>query len=338
MVRQIPIAQFLEQAVHSTVIDVRAPCEFADGHILGAKNVPLFDDDERAKIGTCYKVDGRDEAVLLGLEIVGPKMRSIVESVRAVTDQPNPLLHCWRGGMRSSSVAWLLEQAGMEPLVLEGGYKSYRRLVHATLEADRKIIVLAGMTGAGKTTLLDELSAAGEQVLDLERLAHHRGSSFGSIGLPPQPTCEQFENRIFQCLTQLDSQRPVWIEDESPSIGKVRVPNELWGRMRDAPAIFVDLPRSVRAKNLADVYGDLDTNELCEAITRLTKKIGGHVVREMIADVEAGKMQEVAFGLLDYYDKTYQHAADKRPRKDVFRLPGEVSVDRILEFSRSHCA
>ena len=317
------------------VVDVRSPSEFADGHIPAAENVPLFDDEQRARVGTCYKQEGRDAAVLLGLEIVGPKMRGLAEEVLAVAGGRPVLLHCWRGGMRSSSVAWLLEQTGLQPKVLTGGYKAFRRKAHETFELKRPMFVLSGMTGAGKTTKLRKIASLGEQVIDLEALANHRGSSFGGIGLPAQPTTEQFENNLFTEVHGLDANRPIWLEDESPSIGKVRVPNSFWRRMRESPAIFLDVGCENRAENLVAEYGKLDTTLLRSAVLRLEKKLGGLRTKTFCEWIDKADYHAVALGLLEYYDKSYRHAAEKRPRAHVFRLPGDTTAAATVAFSRT---
>lgn len=337
MVGQLDIDDFLAAAGTRTIADVRSPAEFAAGHIPGAVSLPLFSDEERARVGICYKEQGHDAAVLLGLEIVGPKMRALAEQTLAASNGEAPLIHCWRGGMRSQSMSWLTQQVGLDASILSGGYKSFRRAAHADFARPRRIIVLSGMTGAGKTTLLRELADAGEQIIDLEGLANHRGSSFGGLGLPPQPTVEQFENDLYIQLRELDADRVVWFEDESPSIGKVRVPHELWSVMRDSPAIFVDVDRETRAKNLAEEYGELDSEGLEAATRRLERRLGNQRMNEVLGCLEAGDMFRVAYGLLEYYDKTYRHAATRKPRSHVYPMSGNITVERLIEFSREQC-
>ena len=175
------------------VLDVRSPSEFAQGHVPGAINLPLFDDAQRADIGTIYKNSGKDAAVLRGLRHAGLKMADLVVQAKAIAEGRNSVLvHCWRGGMRSQSVGWLLRTAGMDPLVLDGGYKAFRQFARATFEVPWNLRVISGLTGAGKTRVLLLLKDVGEQVVDLEGLANHRGSAFGGIGQPNQPSTEQF--------------------------------------------------------------------------------------------------------------------------------------------------
>lgn len=338
MANELEVDEFLKLGEGGVILDVRSPGEFAQGHIPGAINCPLLSDDERAKVGTCYKQEGRQPAVYLGLEIIGPKMRSLAESAQQIVDQsagdPPPLLvHCWRGGMRSSSFCWLLEQVGLRPTILAGGYKAFRRAANRAYAADRKLVVLSGMTGAGKTRKLHELAGSGQQTLDLEGLAHHRGSSFGAIGLPPQPTCEQFQNRVYMRLRELDSERITWVEDESPSIGKVRVPEDLWLMMRRSPAFVLQVDRKDRAENLAAEYGQLSPEQLADATRRLEKRLGRPRVNELLHDLEKGRLVDVAFKLLEYYDKTYRHAAKRRPRMHTFDFHSEHTVPELIRRS-----
>ncbi|MFN7899561.1 MAG: tRNA 2-selenouridine(34) synthase MnmH, partial [Synechococcaceae cyanobacterium] len=193
----LPCDAFL--AIDGPLLDVRSPAEFAQGHIPGAINLPVFDDAERAEIGTLYKQQGREAAVLRGLALVGPRLESLAACLaeRAAASPGQPLrLQCWRGGMRSDSVAWLAGRLGLATLVLQGGYKAYRQWVLAQFERAWPLRLLGGRTGTGKTALLLALRQRGVAVLDLEGLAHHRGSSFGGLGLPPQPSSEHYENRL----------------------------------------------------------------------------------------------------------------------------------------------
>ena len=178
------------------LVDVRSPSEFAQGHIPGAVNVPLFFDEERHVIGCTYKDDGRPEAVLKGLEFVGPRMAELAKQGQQLAERGHLLLYCARGGMRSDSVGWLWERMGLGGQRLAGGYKTYRKWVLAQSSGSRTFLIIGGKTGSGKTELLHHLSGSGEQILDLEALAHHKGSVLGNLGQPPQPTQQQFENEM----------------------------------------------------------------------------------------------------------------------------------------------
>ena len=219
---------FYRESLGGVIIDVRSPGEFSAGHIPGATNVPLFSDEERSVVGTLYADSGRDVALEKGLEFVGPKMAGFVREVKQLladradssktsetkASRPTVWVHCWRGGMRSQSFAWLLDTAGLKVFVLEGGYKAFRKIALRKIGFRYRMVILSGLTGAGKTDFLKMLDAADEQIIDIEGLANHRGSSFGALGLGQQPTTEQFENRLFAALDQLDPQRRIWVEDE----------------------------------------------------------------------------------------------------------------------------
>lgn len=221
------------------ILDVRSPIEFDQGHIPGAISFPLFTNDERAEVGTCYKKQGKEEAVKLGFDFAGPKLGDLIRNAKIIAPEKAVRIHCARGGMRSNSVAWCLETAGFQIALLEDGYKSYRQWVRKIVSNPRKINILGGLTGTGKTHILYAIKKQGGQVLDLEGLANHRGSSFGGLGMKPQPSTQHFENLIAEQLVNFDSSLPVWIESESGQIGSCWVPEELFRQMKSAPAIIV---------------------------------------------------------------------------------------------------
>ncbi|MGB3618769.1 MAG: tRNA 2-selenouridine(34) synthase MnmH [Catalinimonas sp.] len=306
-------SDFLTQARNKPVLDVRAPAEFAHGHIPGARSVPLFTDEERATVGTTYKQVSRDEALKVGLEFVGPKMRTLVEAAEAVAPDRRVLVHCWRGGMRSGSVAWLLQTAGFAVDTLAGGYQGYRRQLMDDFAAPRPLVMLGGETGSGKTAILHALGDLDQAVVDLEGLAHHRGSAFGGIGLPPQPTTEQFHNDLHARWQAADPTCPLWVEDESFSIGTVQVPAPLWEQMKAARVVHVRVPRAARVERLVAEYGVLDQGELAAAIRRIQKRLGPQHVPELIQVLGEGDLHQVADRLLDYYDKSYRRGLARRP-------------------------
>lgn len=311
------VATFLDKSKKLPVIDVRSPAEYAEGHIPGAVNIPLFDDEERKQVGTAYKQTGQKEAILLGLELVGPKMRSFVEKAQQFASEGETLVHCWRGGMRSESFAWLLNTAGIKAHTLKGGYKAYRKHTLAAFGQFPNLIVLTGETGSGKTSTLHALAALGEQIVDLEAIAHHRGSAFGGIGLGNQPTTEQFHNNLYQYWHTLDTARPVWIEDESFCIGQVKLPHELWDQMVKAPVVKVTLPKNIRIKRLVEEYGKYDRNILRSAILKIQKRLGGLRTQQACEALENNHLKEVADILLYYYDKSYQRCLTKKGSKII---------------------
>ena len=336
---RIPVNEFLEKATTLPVIDVRSPGEFAQAHIPGAVNIPLFDNDERAAVGTRYKKAGKDHAVLMGLEMVGPKLADFVRQSRKLTNQSGGrvLVHCWRGGMRSGSFAWLLQTAGLHPAILTGGYKAYRNTVLSAFAEPRNLIILGGKTGSGKTDILHELARQGEQIIDLEGLAHHKGSTYGAIGQLPQPSTEQFENTLFGdwlTLGRTDGlpAKRIWLEDESRNVGSCFVPMPLWQQMRAAPVAFVDMPKAVRVERLVREYTGIDHNLLIEATERIQKRLGGKVTKDALEALTRHDYATVANLTLDYYDKAYLHGLSQRDSATVYKL--EIGEDSPAETAR----
>jgi len=248
------IARFLMLADKTPVVDVRSPSEFNTGHIPGAFNIPLFDDDERAAVGIRYKKEGRVRAILEGLRLSGPSMNSKLDQALKLSKEGKLLVHCWRGGMRSEAMAWLFSLGEIETDILEGGYKSYRHYILESLSVNKKMIVLGGLTGSGKTHILRYLKESGSQIIDLEDLASHKGSAFGSLGQPPQPSSEHFANLLFDQWKKIDENRPVWIEDESRNIGSVFMPEEFYLNMQKNPAIVLLMNIKTRLPRLLEEY------------------------------------------------------------------------------------
>ena len=295
------------------ILDVRSPAEYTQGHIPGAVSFPLFKDQERAEVGICYKHQGRDQAVELGFAIAGPKFAGFIAKAKTLAPDRRVRVHCWRGGMRSGGVGWVLETGGFDVSLLTGGYKAFRRWGRSIFSIPQKIIILGGMTGTGKTDLLLALRQQGEQVLDLEGLANHRGSSYGALGLPPQPTNEQFWNLISMEWASFNRQKPVWIEAESKRIGICPLPEEIFQQMQSAPVIQIKRTRAERLNLLVDIYGGTaDIQELIAATQRISRRLGGQRAKEAISLLEEGKLGEAFDIILEYYDKTYTYDLEKR--------------------------
>jgi tRNA 2-selenouridine synthase len=329
------IADFLKAASSLPVIDVRSPGEYEKGHIPGAHNVPLFTNEERALVGTKYKRAGKDSAVLLGLELVGPKMATFVRDCRALAVGGKVLVHCWRGGMRSGSFAWLLNTAGIEAVTLHKGYKAYRRQVLHSFAAPYELIMLGGETGSGKTDILKQVAALGEQVIDLEGLAHHKGSSFGALGQEEQPGVETFENIFSRELLLLNPSRRIWVEDESKSIGRVFIPEDFWARMKQSPIIRVEVPKTERVKRLVREYGQFSVPELEAAVGRIQKRLGGLVYKQCLEALNTGDLAFVADLTLGYYDKAYNFNPDKFIVGTVLMEEDdpELAARRVIQFA-----
>ena len=317
---KIDIDEFLERAGKLAMADVRSPKEFEQGHIPGAFNLPLFENEERAIVGTIYHMAGREQAIEKGLQIVGPRLKDYVAIAKNQAVDGQILLHCWRGGMRSDSLAWLLQLSGLRPSVLEGGYKKFRKLVIEELQHVRPLIVLGGMTGSGKTDIIRELRKIGMQVIDLEKKANHKGSVFGALGQPQQPSQEQFENDLGFELLHLKENEPVFIEDESIHIGRIGLPKPFYTRMKEAPMICIELEKQQRAERIYSEYACFDREFLAGVTQQLNRRMGGDRTQFAVKMIREGKLMEAILSLLEYYDKTYSHALLKRDHGQVHRI------------------
>ena len=304
--------EFIQHSQSLPIIDVRSPAEYGHAHIPGAVNVPLFSNEERALVGTLYKKSGRDAAVLLGLEIVGPKLADFVKKAKKIALKKEVLVHCWRGGMRSGSFAWLLKTAGFNVNILEGGYKSYRNLVLDGLAVPHQFIILGGKTGSGKTDILKEIEKCGEQIIDLEALAHHKGSTFGAIGQLPQPSTEQFENLLYQKIRTLDSSKRIWLEDESRNVGSCYIPQSFYNLMRASKVTFIDVPKYTRIERLVKEYAFCEPQLLIDATERIKKRLGGQHHKAALDALAVQDYAAVADMMLTYYDKAYLYGLSQR--------------------------
>ena len=362
-IKKLSIQDFLAKAECYPVFDVRSPGEYIHAQIPGAYSLPLFTDEERKVVGTAYKQQGRQQAIKLGLDFFGIKMKSMVEQVEKLVQshellinsskslasqqselktsvEPHEakpssgglavvLVHCWRGGMRSAGMAWLLDLYGFEVHTLVGGYKAYRNWVLQQFEKDYDIKILGGYTGSGKTALLHQLNKCGQPMIDLEGLASHKGSAFGAIGLPPQPSPEMFENMLALKLNKINGQS-FWLEDESQRIGTINIPNNFWKAMRTKPLFFVDVPFHERLQYIVQEYGALDKEKLVLSIERIQKRLGPLETKTALVHLFKDEI-ELCFGiLLMYYDKQYKKALDNRENIDALlnKIPC-FSVDSI---------
>ncbi|MDQ4139977.1 MAG: tRNA 2-selenouridine(34) synthase MnmH [Bacteroidota bacterium] len=343
MIQTLDIDAFLNYATqHNTpVLDVRAPKEFIEGHIPNAQSLPLFTDEERKQVGTTYKQINKEQAILLGLDLFGPKMSAMVRQVETLAPGKEVMLHCWRGGMRSAGVAWLLDLAGFKVNLLRDGYKAFRRSVLQTFTQSLPLVVIGGLTGSGKTEILQELQKLGEQVIDLEKLAHHRGSAFGGIGQPMQPTVEQFENDLGVTLFQLKSSLRIWIEDENSVIGRLNLPQPLYNQMQQAPLVKLEVPKTARIQKLANDYRSVDKVMLQQAIERIKKRLGGLAYKEALQAIEEGDIEKMVDLALVYYDKAYSYQlANKLTEKIITvslpKIDAPENAQEILEVVQKH--
>lgn len=322
--------KFLFLSQSQVIIDVRSSSEYSQGHIPGAINIPLFDDNERKKVGTLYKQSGRESALHAGLDFVGPKMSQFVKLVTKSAPGREVLVYCWRGGMRSKSMAWLFKTANFKVSILTGGYKVYRKFIREKLGEHINLLVLGGKTGSGKSEILERLAEKGEQIIDLEKIAHHKGSAFGDLGQEKQPTNEQFENRLFEELQKLDLGKTVWVEDESRGIGFIGIPDLFYQQMRNANVLFLDVPKPFRIKRLVNEYASFDVQRLENAIHRITKKLGGLNARLAIEALAQKDYSTVADLLLNYYDKAYLKGLSYRDKGKIFKLMVEIENPEVI--------
>ena len=331
VLRTLSVDEWL--AVDEPIVDVRSPGEFVRGHIPGAYSLPLFSNEERAVVGIIYKQQGRDPALLEGLRLVGPKLAWLVEEAQRIAPEGRIRVHCWRGGERSASVAWLLGKAGFRDVaVLKAGYKSFRKTVLSTFEVPLDLRVLGGYTGTGKTETLEQLRSRGEQVIDLEDFASHKGSAFGALGGSPQPSTEQFENLLWYRIRQLVAGRRVWVEDESAMIGRVNIPAPFFDQMRRAIMYFVDLPIEARTERLVRDYGRFPAEQLASAMGRIAKRLGPQHHKAAIEALAQGDLHQVARTALHYYDKSYRYGLSRRDPSRVVELA--VSNDDPVELAQ----
>ena len=309
MVSEICITEIRRNTGTPVILDVRTPAEFARGHIPGAHNLPLFSNEERAIVGTIHKQEGPAQAMRRGLDLVGPRLAHLAEQGGGLLNGSPGIIHCWRGGKRSASVAWLLDFCGNDVAVLKRGYRAFRRHAQQAFASDQwDLVVLGGRTGSGKTTLLRTLRSLGEQVIDLEALANHKGSAFGGIGEPEQPMTEHFENLLYDALSACDPGRRIWVENESKSIGRVYIPDALWVRMKAAPLIHLEVPDEQRIARLVKMYaGHAEVADLRHAFVRIAKRLGGQHVKAALSALDNGDFTRAAAIALRYYDKTYDY-------------------------------
>jgi tRNA 2-selenouridine synthase len=329
MIKTISAASFLEQSDEIPILDVRSPGEFKQGHIPGANNLPLFTDDERAQVGIRYKLSGREFAVKLGLTKAGPKLASYADLAQKFAPKKKALVHCWRGGMRSESIAWLLHMCGFDIQVLKGGYKEYRSFIRSQITSPVKIVVLGGLTGSGKSSVLKQLAIAGEQVLDLESLAGHKGSVFGGLGQPEQTSTEQFENDIYTVWKLFDPGKIIWIEDESRAIGSVNIPEVLFKAMMQSPVAIIELPASLRIHRLVNEYAGMPAKGLEDAVLKIRESLGGAATKQALEAIRNCDFETTAAIALAYYDKAYSKSLARRNVSVAFRLEAD-SDDPVL--------
>lgn len=330
MIQSVDIQEFLELSKSIPIVDARSESEFESGHIPNAHNIPILNNEQRKIVGTLYKQNGREAAVYKGLELLGPNMSTRLKQGVKIAQNGQVLVHCWRGGMRSEFFAFLLKFYGLQPILLKGGYKSFRGKVHDTFNNSLQIVVLGGRTGSGKTILLEKLKELGEQIIDLEQLANHRGSSFGGLGMEVQPTQEQFENDLYDCLSKLDPNRIVWIEDENRTIGRIVIPEAIWSQMKSAKKIYLDRDFDERIDQIMTDYSGFSKENLIHSMNRIGKRLGPQHIKKAIEYLENGEIREAFKMALVYYDKAYIYGLGKSKSGTIKHIEGiGLSYDEL---------
>ncbi len=312
----INIDTLVENLEQYLVIDVRSEGEYFLAHIPTAISFPIFNNEERKIIGTSYKKDSRENAIKLGLNFFGPKMTHFINEIEQIQQQQNGkkiVLHCWRGGMRSNAMAWLFNFYGLEICLLEGGYKTYRNWCSAQFIKDYPIKIISGCTGAAKTEIIGELNKENFSTIDLEDIACHKGSAFGYLGMPSQPTQEYFENQLALHFFNEMKKQPnfIFIEDESQRIGNLQIPNDLWATIKTKNRYFFDIPFEERLQHLVAEYGVFNKDELIACIHRITKNLGGLNAKNCIQFLEDSNISDCFSILLQHYDKAYYKGIQK---------------------------
>lgn len=348
-IQRLSLEEFLEKAKHHPLLDVRSPGEYSHAHIPGAHSLPLFSDEERKVVGTAYKQESREKAIKIGLRYFGKKMVEMVEEVEALAAKSDPdspaktvLVHCWRGGMRSAGVAWLLDLYGFKVYTLIGGYKTFRHWVLQQFEKEYPITIIGGYTGSAKTHVLKQLRELGDTVIDMEAIANHKGSAFGNIGLPPQPSQEMFENLLAMELHTASQANAglIWMEDESQRIGDVNIPSNFFHFMRTRPVLFLDIPFEERLNHIVSEYGGLDKERLVNSVERIQKRLGGLETKNTLNHLAEGDIKEAFRILLGYYDKWYgksmqlrenwQELVEKHPCPDCDPVTNARMLQQII--------
>jgi len=341
MDNRLNIEEFIAKSENIPVIDVRTPAEFELAHFPGAYNIPIFSNEERAIIGTLYKKQGKQIAILKGLELVGPKLADFSKKAIEMAVNNQLLVYCWRGGMRSASMQWLFSTLGIETFRLEGGYKSFRNHLFDTFDKIKKLVVLGGYTGVGKTDVLMFLEKNGQQVINLEGLAHHKGSTFGKLGqMEKQPTSEHFANLLFFKMKDFDFEKIIWTEDESKRIGSVHQPDNFYDKLRSSTLIKLKSDRKIRVQRLLNDYGGFDDDVLIEGIERIAKRLGPNFTKQAVLEIDTGNMEAAINICLDYYDKTYDFGISKRNSQTIFdfeitNIDSSMSMNELVKFAES---
>ena len=328
----------IEQAINeinTQWVDVRSPIEYEKGHYTNAINLPIFNNEQFKQLGIIYKNDGQEKAIEAGQEYAKTKTTSILKKISQVKDK-NIILYCARGGMRSKGMQILLNKKEFNVNRIDRGYKSIREHVLKSFKTKKNLIILGGNTGSGKTEILKEMKSKGLSIIDLEKLANHRGSAFGSIGLSEQVTQQQFENNLAYDWIHTPNQPHTYIESESRKIGKVVIPTQIWENMSTSKYIKIDMGIDRRVKNLIKEYGNPDKEIIRKKINNIQKRLGGQNVKIAKKHLDKDNLEKFCELLLkNYYDKLYIRSFNKRDtEKKVIQISVETNsqiINKIIK-------
>lgn len=317
----ISLDEFFKLSAQLPIADVRSPGEFLEGHIPGVVNIPILNDEERVAVGTDYKQKGQQAAIKTGFRLVGPRLEQIIAEAEKLANGKELLVHCWRGGMRSNNFCQFIGMARIQSHQLTGGYKAYRQRAVESYQLPFRFLVVGGKTGSGKSDVLRALHQEGEQVLDLEKLANHKGSTFGGLMHGPQPRTEQFQNDLFEEILKLDINKRIWVEDESLAIGRIFLPNVFWEALRRSPIFRMDVEKGIRIERLTREYGPANQQEFLDAMEKITKRLGPQHFLAAKEKLLAGDMPSTIDILLTYYDRTYAKGLQTREQQVAATIP-----------------
>ncbi|MBK8848379.1 MAG: tRNA 2-selenouridine(34) synthase MnmH [Bacteroidetes bacterium] len=327
----LSVEKFIELLAQGyTCIDTRSPGEYMQAHLPEAASIPLLNNEERAIVGTVFKQQGRTDAIIKGFEIAGANFAGHITSARQLSPDNKVLVYCWRGGLRSNIMAWLLNLAGMEVFVLKGGYKAFRNYVLAQMCKSWPLLIIGGKTGVGKTEILHQLLSKNQACIDLEELASHKGSAFGHLGQKPQPSSEHFENMLAVELEKVKGAPHIFVENESNKIGAVQIPAMFFKQMREAMVIQIERDFEERKKRILQEYGHFDKALLAQCTHKVAKRLGGLRLQQAIEALEYDNMNLWVMILMEYYDKTYTHSNNERNKEHAVYINADNFTEEML--------
>ncbi len=310
----------LEKIEDRLLIDVRSPGEYQADHLPGAINLPVLDNEERARVGTIYNRESHFKARLIGAGLICKNIPAILDKIYEIHGDEPIIVYCWRGGQRSNSLTTVMKEIGFPVRRLAGGYKAYRKKVYNFFEEaswENPLITIYGLTGAGKTKLLHILKEKGESIVDLEGAANHRGSAFGSVGLGEQPTQEKFENRLYQQLQQ--SSGYIFVEGESRCVGQRAIPETFFKAMKKSYSVWLKTPLQKRVKIILSEYNWPQAREkLIESTENLRRRLGNKTVDDLQEKLKNNRVEPVIKTLLEkYYDPAYRNSLPEDKKYDL---------------------